>query len=199
MPKHDHPTPDHQPPAPTDPAAAEAAAAAADTVDPDTLRAERDDATRQAEEYLKLAQRTQADFVNYRRRVEEERAQQAQAATQHLILKLLGVLDDFERARAGATPQDLESAWGKGVELVERNLRGILAAEGVERIAAEDAEFNPWEHEAVSSVPAPGTKEGHVLQVVRAGYRKGDRVIRPAQVVVAARAEDSGHAGRRKH
>jgi molecular chaperone GrpE len=186
---HDEPTP--APDQQHRPAPADASDHSADNADADTLRAELDDAIRQAEDYLKLAQRTQADFVNYRRRVEEERVQQAQAATQGLVLKLLGVLDDFERARAGATPEDLASPWAKGVELVERNLRGILAADGVERIDAEGAEFNPWEHEAISYVPAPGANDGHVLQVVRPGYRKGDRVIRPAQVVVARRADDA--------
>jgi molecular chaperone GrpE len=156
----------------------------------DTLRAELDDAIRQAEEYLRLAQRTQADFVNYRRRVEEERQQHARDATLGLILKLLPILDDFERARAGATPAELESPWGKGVELVERNLRALLAAEGVERLEAEGAEFSPWEHEAVSYVPTPpDARPGQVVEVVRPGYRKGDRVIRPAQVVVAGRSD----------
>lgn len=157
------------------------------TPDADTLRAELDEAIGRAEDYLKLAQRTQADFINYRRRVEEERAQQARDATVGLLLKLLPVLDDFERALANATPQDLESSWAKGVELVERHLRSVLAAEGIERIAAEAAEFNPWEHEAISYLPTTDAEEGRVLQVVRNGYRKGERVIRPAQVVVAGR------------
>src|SRR5690349_15698515 len=70
----------------------------------DTLRAELEDAIRQAEEYLRLAQRTQADFVNYRRRTEDERARQAREANLALVMRLLPVLDDFERARASATP-----------------------------------------------------------------------------------------------
>ena len=153
----------------------------------DTLRAELEDAIRQAEEYLRLAQRTQADFVNYRRRTEEERARQAREANLALVMRLLPVLDDFERARAGATPADLESAWGKGVELVERNLRGVLASEGVERIEVKGP-FDPHEHEAISYLPMPNTAEGQIIEVVRPGYRKGERVIRPAQVVVAGQA-----------
>ena len=91
------------------------------------------------------------------------------------MLRLLPVLDDFERALANAAPEDLESNWGKGMLLVERNLRGLLAADDVQRIAAEGAEFDPREHEALGSQPSPDVPEGHVLHVVRQGYRKGDR------------------------
>src|SRR5438309_3121036 len=89
--------------------------------DLETLRGELAEITQKADEYLRLAQRTQADFINYRRRVDEERQQQALNAGLSLIQRLLPVLDDFERALANATPEDLESSWGKGVELVERN------------------------------------------------------------------------------
>ena len=156
--------------------------------DLETLRAELAEIAQKADEYLRLAQRTQADFVNYRRRVDEERAQLARDANVAYLQKLLPVLDDFERAMANAAPADLESGWGQGVQLVERNLRGLLAAESLERIAAEGAEFDPREHEAVGSQPTSDVAEGHVLHVVRQGYRKGERVIRPAQVIVAARA-----------
>jgi len=155
--------------------------------DQDTIRAELAELEQKADEYLRLAQRTQADFINYRRRVEEERAQQTRDANVAYLQKLLPVLDDFERAMANAAPSDLESSWGQGIQLVERNLRGLLAAENLERIAAEGAEFDPREHEAVGSQPTTDVPEGHVLHVVRQGYRKGDRVIRPAQVIVASR------------
>ena len=158
----------------------------ADTDDLETLRSELAEIEQKADEYLKLAQRTQADFVNYRRRIEEERVQQAAFANVDFIKRLLPVLDDFERAMANASAQELDSNWGKGLQLVERNLRGLVASDGVERIAAEGAEFDPREHEAVGQAPSADVAEGHVLHVVRPGYRKGDRVIRPAQVIVAA-------------
>src|SRR5256886_17001857 len=107
--------------------------------DLETLRAELAEIEQKADEYLRLAQRTQADFINYRRRVEEERAQQARDANVAYLQRLLPVLDDFERAMANAAPGDLESSWGQGIGLVERNLRGLLAAENLERIAAEGA------------------------------------------------------------
>ncbi len=154
--------------------------------DLDNLRSELAEITQKADEYLRLAQRTQADFINYRRRIEEERIQQKAEATLAFIQRLLPILDDFERAMASASPDAVESSWGKGVQLVERNLRGLLAAEDVQRIEAEGAEFDPRQHEGVARQPSADVPEGHVLHVVRAGYRKGDRVIRPAQVVVAA-------------
>ena len=157
--------------------------------DLDKLRAELAEIEQKADEYLRLAQRTQADFINYRRRVDDERAQQARDATIGFLQRLLPILDDFERAFANATPQDLESNWARGVQLVERNLRGLLAAEDVQRIPAEGAEFDPREHEAVGSQPSSDVPEGYILHVTRQGYRKGERVIRPAQVIVAGRPQ----------
>src|SRR4051812_22108798 len=145
--------------------------------DLETLRAELAEIEQKADEYLRLAQRTQADFVNYRRRIEEERAQQAALANVSLLMRLLPVMDDFERVLANATPEELESTWGQGIQLVERNLRGVLAADEVLRISAEGAEFDPREHEALGRAPSAAMPEGHVLHVVRPGYRKGDRVL----------------------
>ena len=155
--------------------------------DLDTLKAELAEIEQKADEYLRLAQRTQADFINYRRRMEDERVAQAQSAGLSVLTRLLPILDDFHRALANATEGELQSSWGQGVQLVERNLRGLLAAEGVEPIPAEGAEFDPRLHEAVAQLPMAGVPEGHVAQVVRQGYRKGDRVLRPTQVVVSKR------------
>jgi molecular chaperone GrpE len=176
------PTPLDDVPAPTD----GASTPSTDDADLETLRNELTELTQKADEYLRLAQRSQADFINYRRRVEEERAQQAREATIAYILRLLPVLDDFERALANATPEELESSWGKGVLLVERNLRSLLASDDVQRINAEGAEFDPREHEGLGRQPGSDVPEGRVLHVIRPGYRKGDRVLRPAQVIVSA-------------
>jgi molecular chaperone GrpE len=160
------------------------------TDDLETLRAELAELEQKADDYLRLAQRTQADFINYRRRIEEERAQQARDANVAYLQRLLPVLDDFERALANAAPEDLESNWGKGILLVDRNLRGLLAADDVQRISAEGAEFDPREHEALGSQPSADVAEGHVLHVVRQGYRKGERILRPAQVIVAGKPQE---------
>jgi|SRR5579859_4010064 len=157
--------------------------------DLEKLRTELAEIEQKADEYLRLAQRTQADFINYRRRMEEERAQQASYAGLNVLSRLLPILDDFHRALANASSAELESGWGQGVQLVERNLTGLLTAEGVEQIPAEGAEFDPRLHEAVGSAPSTDVPEGHVLHVARQGYRKGDRILRPTQVVVAKRPD----------
>src|SRR5579864_4371080 len=153
--------------------------------DLDTLRAELAEIEQKADEYLRLAQRTQADFINYRRRIEEERAQQARDANVAVLQKLFPILDDFERAMTNASDAERQSSWGQGVQLVERNLRGMLAADGVEPIDAQGADFDPRLHEAVGSAPSADLPEGKILHVARQGYRKGDRVLRPTQVVVS--------------
>jgi molecular chaperone GrpE len=155
--------------------------------DLETLRAELAEIEQKADEYLRLAQRTQADFINYRRRIEEERAQQARDANVAFLQKLFPILDDFERAMASASDAERNSGWGQGLQLVGRNLRGLLAADGVELIEADGAEFDPRLHEAVGSAPSETVPEGHVLHVARQGYRRGERVLRPTQVIVAKR------------
>jgi molecular chaperone GrpE len=190
---HSDPVPNEPVPEPTDQTLDGATATASDatdaTEDVETLQRELAELSQKADEYLRLAQRSQADFINYRRRIEEERLQQARDANISYLKRLLPILDDFERALANAAPDDLESNWGKGVLLVERNLRALLAADDVQRLSAEGAEFDPREHEALGRQPTDEVPEGHVLHVVRPGYRKGERVIRPAQVIVAAPPE----------
>src|SRR5215467_3318523 len=98
-----------------DGAAPDRTEAAAPADDLETLRGELAEIAQKADEYLRLAQRTQADFINYRRRVDDERVQQARDATINFLKRLLPILDDFERAFANAAPEDLESNWAKGV------------------------------------------------------------------------------------
>src|SRR5262245_29697120 len=107
------------------------------------LRRALDEATRKGEEYLDLLRRTRADFSNFKRRTEEVRAEQAQTARSEVILKFLPVLDDFQRAVQSPPAEGAARDWAQGVLLIERKLRGILDAEGVQRIEAEGAEFNP--------------------------------------------------------
>ena len=153
------------------------------------LRHELDEANRKGEEYLDLLRRARADFANYKRRVEQERAEQANAAKIDLILRLLPIVDDFERALAMAPRDDgQERQWVEGLLLIEKKLRAWLESEGVQRIPAEQAEFNPWLHEAVDYEASPELEAGRILHVVRPGYRMGDTVIRPAQVIVARRS-----------
>jgi len=152
------------------------------------LAAEREQAAEartKADSYLDLAQRTQADFVNYKRRAERERADEAQAARAELLVQLLPTLDDLERALS-QVPEDLpQHSWLEGMPLIARRLRLALAKEGLAPIGAPGEPFDPRLHEAVAYEPRPGYEEGQIATVVRPGYRLGERIIRPAQVTVA--------------
>jgi len=136
----------------------------------------------QAEEYKDGWQRSVADFQNYRRRVDAEKAEMYQTALGSIIKRYLPVLDDLERAMA-ACPADL--AWVDGIELICRKLQNILEAEGLRRIEAEGQTFDPHFHEAISQEPSEAHSSGQIIAVVQNGYMLGDRVIRPALVRVA--------------
>ena len=141
-----------------------------------TLEAERD-------EYLALAQRVQADFENYRKRAVRDQERLVAHAHERLVRELLPILDDLERA-LGAAEQHEEAKLIEGVKLVEMSLRSALAKEGLVEIAT-DGPFDPHVHEALLAEPRADAEPGTVLEVVQRGYRVGDRVVRPARVIVA--------------
>ena len=140
------------------------------------LAAERD-------EYLALAQRVQADFENYRKRAVRYQERLVAHAHERLVRELLPILDDLERALE-ACEQHEEAKLLDGVRLVEKALRGALAKEGLVEIET-DGQFDPHVHEALLTQPSPDAESGSVLEVVQRGYRVGDRVVRPARVIVA--------------
>ena len=140
-----------------------------------------------AETNLAGWQRTQADFVNYKRRVEREMKDSCQFANRALMLNLLPVLDDFERAIAAIPDEEAQMSWMDGIQLIERKLRSILEAQGLTQIKALGEAFDPHVHEAV--MQAPG-EEGMVVEEVQKGYQLHDRVIRPAKVVVGRGEEE---------
>jgi molecular chaperone GrpE len=141
-----------------------------------TLEAERD-------EYLELAQRVQADFENYRKRAVRDQERLVAHAHERLVRELLPILDDLERA-LGAAEQHEEAKLIEGVKLVEKSLRSALAKEGLVEIAT-DGPFDPHVHEALLTQLRADAEPGSVLEVVQRGYRLGDRVVRPARVIVA--------------
>jgi molecular chaperone GrpE len=136
----------------------------------------------QADEYKDGWQRSVADFQNYKRRVESEKAETYQTAVGSIIKSYLPVLDDLERALA-ACPADLP--WVDGIELITRKLQTILEAEGLRRIETNGQSFDPHFHEAISQEPSDDHQSGQIIGVVQNGYMLGDRVIRPALVRVA--------------
>jgi molecular chaperone GrpE len=153
------------------------------TQDVDALRQQLEQAQAKASENLDGWQRALAEFQNYRKRIERDRAVDQATMKGDLIKKVLPVLDDLERALDN---RPLEDSWSGGIELIQRKLKAILEAEGVTRIEAEGAPFDPNFHEAIAKEPVDGAESGTVVAVTQQGYMLGDRVIRPAQVRVAA-------------
>ena len=147
------------------------------------LEAERD-------EHLNDLKRVAAEFENYRKRVLRDQESLVARAHERLVKELLPVLDDLERALAAAEQHE-EAKLEEGVRLVHRELAAALEREGLAEIETNGV-FDPHVHEALLSQPSSDQAEGTVLEVVQKGYRLGDRVLRPARVVVAAPREDDG-------
>jgi len=141
-------------------------------------------AREQADHNMSNWQRAAADFSNYRRRIEEERAATGQFANALLLARLLSVLDDFDRA-LDHVPPDAHEAWVEGIRLVERKLRGLLESEGVTPIEAVGKLFDPNLHEAVVHEDTTAYPDNTVIDEVQRGYLLHDRVLRPALVRVA--------------
>ena len=138
------------------------------------------------DDYLDRLQRLKAEFDNYRKREARLHSERAQLAAERLAKELLPVLDDLERALEAAAQHE-EAKLEEGVALVHRALRDTLAKEGLVEIET-NGKFDPHVHEALVSQPSDA-EEGSVVEVVQKGYRLGDRVLRPARVVVAAPKE----------
>jgi molecular chaperone GrpE len=139
--------------------------------------------TAERDEYLDLAQRVQADFENYRKRAVREQERLVAHAHERLVRELLPILDDLERAVEAAERHE-EAQLVEGVKLVEQSLRNALRKEGLVEIETDGA-FDPHVHEALLTQPRGDVEPGSVLEVVQRGYRVGDKVVRPARVIVA--------------
>jgi len=134
-----------------------------------------------AENYLANWQRAQADFVNFKRRTEQEKDEIRRSTQSAVMLNFLSVLDDFERALA-SIPPDLENLdWVDGIRLIERKLRTSLEAQGLSLIQAVGEPFDPHQHEAIRQTNG---EEGIVLEEVEKGYKLNDKVLRVTKVVV---------------
>jgi molecular chaperone GrpE len=149
----------------------------------ESLRAQADEAETKRVEYLHDLKRVAADFDNYRKRVARDQESVVARAHERLVKDLLPVLDDLERALLAAAEHE-EAKLEEGVRLVQRELKSVLAREGLAEIDT-DGRFDPHVHEALLAQPSD-EEEGSVIEVIQKGYRLGDRVLRPARVVVAA-------------
>jgi molecular chaperone GrpE len=136
-------------------------------------------------EYLDMLRRTQADFVNYRRRTTQEQNEGRTTAQIAVLDQILPVLDDLGRALQATPPELANNSWVQGILLVSKRLTATLEQLGVKQIGRPGEPFDPRWHEALSTQARSDIPEGTILHVTRPGYTIGERVIRPAQVIVA--------------
>ena len=148
----------------------------------DALKRQLEEAEAKVSEYKDGWARSQAEFQNYKKRLDRDNELMYASMKGDIIKKVLPALDDLERALQNRLADD---AWANGIELIARKLQNMLGAEGLKRIEAEGTEFNPNFHEAISHEPSENVASGHVIAVVQNGYMLGERVIRPALVRVA--------------
>lgn len=153
-------------------------------INADLLEAVEAEKARAEEEHARYL-RALADFANYKKRVNEREHQLRQFATRELILKLLPIIDDFERALAAASESQSFEALHDGLQMTLKKLLGALQAEGVEPIASEGQEFDPTLHEAVMRIEDSEHPENTVVHEIQKGYKLSSEVIRPARVAVA--------------
>jgi molecular chaperone GrpE len=145
--------------------------------------------TRQRDEYLDTLQRLKAEFDNYRKRVARDQQGLAARAHERLVGQLVPVLDDLERALEAASEHQ-EAKLEDGVRLVHRSLADALGREGLAEIPT-DGKFDPHTQEALLAQPSEA-EEGTVIQVLQKGYTLGDRVLRPARVIISSGLGDRG-------
>jgi molecular chaperone GrpE len=157
--------------------------AGGDSVDVEALQVK----AAKADEYLSLAQRTQADFENFRKRSARDASAATQRGAMKLAKELLPAVDNLERAleHAPEASDDAEQAFVAGIRHVHSDLIGALQRAGIERYSPEGEPFDPTLHEAVAQQPFDGFEPGTVVEVFQRGYRIGENVVRPARVVVA--------------
>lgn len=127
--------------------------------------------------------RLAADFENYKKRAAREREEYVTLANERLLKELLPVVDDLERALTAAEQHE-EAQLEEGVRLVHRSLASLLERNGI-AVIETDGKFDPHVHEALLTQPAQNKESGDVLDVIQRGYKLGDRVVRPARVIVA--------------
>jgi molecular chaperone GrpE len=135
------------------------------------------------DEFLSLAQRTQADFENFRKRAAREQHAAEHRGVAKVVRELLPALDNLERALGAAGEED---QLAEGIRLVQAELLAAMAKVGIEHYSPKGEPFDPNVHEAMATQPVEGTEAGTVVDVYQQGYRFDGEVIRPAKVIVAA-------------
>jgi molecular chaperone GrpE len=154
-------------------------------VDFETLQADLDIWQAKAGEYLDGWQRSRADFVNYKKRVEREQEQVYLNAAGSIIKRFLDILDDLERALKNRPQTGEGVTWAEGIDLIYRKFSALLEHEGVKAMQVEGEFFDPNLHEAIAQENNQDFESGQIIEVIKQGYLLGDRVLRPAQVRIA--------------
>ncbi|PZC43499.1 MAG: molecular chaperone GrpE [Chloroflexi bacterium] len=142
------------------------------------------DLNEEIDHYKLIAQRAQADLVNYRNRANQEMEEAKRAVQFGVISRFISIVDDLERAVENV-PEEAQIEWTEGVELVLRNLEKALELEGVSQIESLGKSFDPREHEALLYEENSDIEDGLILNVIQQGYRLNERIIRPARVIVS--------------
>ena len=155
------------------------------TEEMESMKKELEELRRKSEENFEGWTRERADFSNYKKRIERDQVQATQNITGNVIRKYLVILDDLERAFKARPTEGDGATWSQGVELIIRKLQTILENEGVIRIPAEQEQFDPTRHEAITHEDSPDHACDEIIEVVQQGYMLGERVLRPALVRVA--------------
>jgi molecular chaperone GrpE len=140
----------------------------------------------QEAEYLEGWQRARAELSNARKRFQREQERAYQNAKADLLVRILPIVDDFERAFVTLPEDQPRTGWVEGVQLILHKLRALLEQEGVAPIEAAGQEFDPFKHQALTHEPSTEVEEGHIIDEVQKGYQVADRVLRPSVVRVSS-------------
>lgn len=149
------------------------------------LVGELNETRKERDNFKSIAQRAQADLINYRARALDEKNEAVKNTTIELLMKILSVVDDLERAINLIPDEAVPQGWIEGLELVQRNLSSILNSEGVKRLDSLNNIFDPRQHEALSYQESEEFDEDIVVEVFREGYELNGKIIRAAQVIVS--------------
>ena len=152
------------------------------------LREELESVRSREAEYLEGWQRARAELSNARKRFQREQERAYANAKADLLVRLLPIVDDFERAFLKLPDEEPRTTWVEGIQLILHKLRALLEQEGVALIEASGQEFDPFLHQALTHEPSTEVAEGHIIAEVQKGYRFADRVLRPTVVRVSAGA-----------
>lgn len=138
----------------------------------------------QSKEYFEGWQRERADFLNYKKRIERDQLALKNYLTGEVLKKYIAIVDDMELALKNKPNENNIKDWVEGIGLIYQKLISILESEGVERITTS-GEFDPNVHEALTQIDSPAHESGQIVDVMRHGYKIGDRILRPSLVIVA--------------